>query len=144
MVVPKALFSEIGSFDLSFFSAASEDRELCSRWVLNRHKIVYDSKLLVYHSHHLTMRSFIHQHFSYGRGAFCFRKLQRAKGWGYFCQEIGFHLNIENWLLYPLRSKEKSAGTLAILLLVWQFANAFGFVWQALVAFFTANKESSS
>ena len=28
----------------------------------------------------------------------------------------------------------------AILLLVWQFANAFGFVWQVLVGFFNANK----
>jgi len=132
MAIPRDLFEQIGGFDLSFFAAASEDRELCSRWLANGFNIIYDQKPIIYHSHELNLGGFCMQHFTYGRGAYCFRKIQRSRGWGYFREEIRFHMNINNWLLYPFRSNQGSAWNLALLLLIWQFANASGFIWQAM------------
>jgi len=65
MTVPKAQFDKIGGFDLTFYSAASEDRELCSRWLMKENRIIYDAELIVYHSHGLTLKTFVKQHFNY-------------------------------------------------------------------------------
>jgi len=144
MAMPLQLFEQVGGFDLAFFSAASEDRELCSRWLDKGFEIVCDPGLLVYHSHCLTLGGFVRQHFAYGRGAYCFHKVQRSNGHGFFKREIGFHLNFKNWLLHPFRIQHHSALALAWLLVVWQVANACGFFWQAIIEFFGSKKEPSS
>lgn len=49
-----------------------------------------------------------------------------------FGEKMAFHLDVQNWLLYPFRNRQKSAFKIAALLLLWQFANVFGFLWQAI------------
>ncbi|MCH8310909.1 MAG: glycosyl transferase, partial [Chloroflexi bacterium] len=62
MTLPAESFAEIGGFDPSFFAAASEDRELCARWIAQGTRIVYAAELIIYHSHSMTFRGFCRQH----------------------------------------------------------------------------------
>jgi len=132
MAMPRDLFEQVGGFNHSFLAPAAEDRELCRRWIASGLKIVYDREPVIYHSHHMTLSGFCRQHFAYGRGAYSFRKAHWSKPWRYFLEEIGFHLNIGNWLLYPFRNNRQSKWRIALLLLTWQLANTGGFISQAI------------
>lgn len=132
MALPRRQFLEIGAFDLSFFAGASEDRELCERWLRHGFRIIYDEELLVYHSHHLGPLSFFRQHFRYGRGAWCFRRLRTSEDPRSFSRDIGWHLGLFNWLSYPFRTGSKRPFRLMLALVFWQLANLAGFVWQGV------------
>jgi GT2 family glycosyltransferase len=61
-------FHELGGFDVSIPSATAEDKEFCHRWRAAGHKMSYVADAIVYHSHALTLKSFLRQHYNYGRG----------------------------------------------------------------------------
>ena len=44
--------------------------------------MTYAQEVIVYHEHDLTLRTFLRQHFSYGRGAFWFHRIRARRGMG--------------------------------------------------------------
>lgn len=73
-------FAERGGFDTETIHFASEDREFCERWVHRGGRLQYVPAARISHFHHLTARSFLAQHFAYGRGAFRLRLARQLKG----------------------------------------------------------------
>jgi glycosyltransferase involved in cell wall biosynthesis len=125
----KQRFSEIGCFDTTFPLAAGEDRELCDRWLHHNYQMVYVPQALVYHSHHLTLKSFWRQHFNYGRGAFHFRQVRsRRDAEPIKVEPLSFYTDL---LSYPFaRSSQHPPILIATLFLVSQIANFGGFFWE--------------
>jgi GT2 family glycosyltransferase len=131
LAVPADRFQAIGGFDAAFFPFASEDRDFCSRWLHQGYQMIYAPEALVYHTHALTFRTFLRQHFGYGRGAFRFHKARARRGSGRFMVEVEFYLDLLR-LLLDLGSQipGRRALLLATLLAMWQVANTAGFLWE--------------
>jgi len=124
--VSRALFQQIGLFDVTFPLAAGEDREFCHRWLLAGYFLCYVPEALVYHSHHLSLPKFWRQHFNYGRGAYHFHQIRARQNLGKIKVEpLAFYSNL---LTYPLQKKPLvPAILLSGLLFLSQVANAVGF-----------------
>jgi GT2 family glycosyltransferase len=131
LAVPADRFQAIGGFDAAFFPFASEDRDFCNRWLHHGYRMIYAPEVLVYHAHALTFRTFLRQHFSYGCGAFRYHKARARRGSGRFIVEVEFYLDLLK-LLSDSGSQIRSwrALLLATLLVMWQGANAAGFLWE--------------
>jgi GT2 family glycosyltransferase len=69
---PKDSFFAIGGVDRSWRISGGEDRDLCTRWRQAGFRIRYEPSAKVFHFHHLTWRTFLRQHFHYGRGGWCY------------------------------------------------------------------------
>ena len=131
MALPAAAFREVGGFDGAF--RTSEDRDLCDRWTHGGRRIVYAPAARVRHRHPLGARTFCRQHFDYGRGAARFSRARRGRGSGSMLTELRFHLDVLNWVGYPLAQVPLGrAPAVAALLGVWQTVNLAGFVWERL------------
>ena len=131
MALPAGRFRAIGGFDPSFRTA--EDRDLCDRWLHRGNRITYTPRALVHHFHRMNAAAFCRQHFQYGRGAEQFNRRRAERGSGRFLVEARFHLDVGNWLWYPITSVPRTQmAQVAALLGVWQVANFAGFVWAAL------------
>jgi GT2 family glycosyltransferase len=76
--IPLAGFSELNGFDPNF--NASEDRDLCDRWLHCGYRMTYAPEAIVRHAHALTLPGFCRQHFNYGRGAFRFYQRRARRG----------------------------------------------------------------
>lgn len=76
----RSAFLESGGFDESFGTLAGEDREFCDRWFAQGRLTISTPDARVRHSHMLTLRSFLRQHFGYGCGAGAFRRVRRSEG----------------------------------------------------------------
>jgi len=128
LALPTLQFRALDGFDATF--ATSEDRDLCDRWLSHGYLMTFAPEALIYHAHPLTFRTFWRQHFNYGRGAFRFHQTRARRGSGPFRPELGFYLS----LLRRLRSHGggRRSLLLAAMLVVWQMANAAGFVWEAM------------
>lgn len=128
LAVAAERFRAIGGFDATF--TTSEDRELCDRWLHHRYRMTYAPEVLVSHAHALTFRSFLQQHFRYGRGAFRFHQTRARRGWGRFMPEPKFHLRL---LRYPFsQARGGRAVWLAGSLMLSQVASAAGLVWEGI------------
>lgn len=129
LAFPTRQFRGIGGFDVSYPRAAAEDRELCDRWLHHGYRMFYAAEALVYHAHDLTLRTFLGQHFRYGRGAFCFHQIRAQRGQHRFKVEPpAFYFNM---LRYPfVNAKGVNALILMLLLVVTQVVNAAGFLWE--------------
>lgn len=130
---PLRHFAKIGGFDARFPLAAAEDRELCDRWRALGGRIVYAPEAVVQHFHALAPRTFLRQHFNYGRGAATLHRVRR--GWVAGAQprfEGGlFYLPL---LLYPFSTGNGlRAVPLLALLLLSQVAMTLGYAWQRLL-----------
>ena len=127
-------YREVGGFDQRFFRAASEDRELCDRWLRSGRKLVYASDAVVRHYHDLDLRSFCRQHFNYGRGAYCFHRRRVERGAHKFEIQTSFHTKA---MRYPFR-RERGVKALSLwsALVLWQIANGAGFFFEAARARF--------
>lgn len=79
VAVARQAFLDSGGFDATFRRSGAEDREYCDRWHSEGRKSQFVSTAIVYHHHDLSLRRFLRQHHSYGRGATLFRT-QRARG----------------------------------------------------------------
>jgi glycosyltransferase involved in cell wall biosynthesis len=76
MALSRQGFVDAGGFCEVFGTAAGEDREFCDRWFTQgRATVVADA--VVRHAHALSARSFLRQHYAYGRGASIFRSMRR-------------------------------------------------------------------
>lgn len=129
LTVPARHFHALGCFDSSFYLMGAEEREFCDRWQYRGFRMVYAPEVIVYHSHYLTLRSFVRQHFNYGRGAFHFQRLFYARSRKRLKVEpLSFYLGM---VRYPfLEGKFLRTFLLSILLCVSQAANFTGFFWE--------------
>ncbi|MGR8980719.1 MAG: glycosyltransferase [Gammaproteobacteria bacterium] len=78
--ISTALFQKMAGFDTKTLRHASEDRDLCGRWLAQGRELIYVPLALVRHKHELNMRSFWLQHFNYGRGAYRLRLARKKMG----------------------------------------------------------------
>ncbi len=120
LALSRASFDAIGGFDATFRQAAGEDREFCHRAHHARHPLVYVPEAVVSHEHSLGARSFLRQHFTYGRGARRFHTIRS--------QRYAEPFKLEPLSFY-LALPQQPSWRLAGLLLVSQVANAAGFFW---------------
>lgn len=129
LALPADRFRAMGGFDTSYPFAAGEDRELCDRWLHLGHRMVYVQEAVVYHAHILTFRTFVRQHFHYGRGAFCFHQVRARRGNGRIKVEpLSFYLNM---IAYSFSGTLGGWGMiLALSLVTAQIANAAGFFFE--------------
>jgi glycosyltransferase involved in cell wall biosynthesis len=131
MALPARGFREIDGFDPSF--RAAEDRDFCDRWLHRGHRIVYTPGARVLHVKPMNAAAFWRQHFHYGRGAEQFNRRRAQRGSRGFLAEARFHLDVGNWLWFPLSSvPRRQVVPVAALLGLWQVSNLAGFVWAAV------------
>jgi len=129
MALPVREFREVDGFDPTFRYA--EDRDLCDRWRHRGKGIVYSAAARVRHVRPMNALAFWRQHFVYGRGAERFNRIRAARGSGNMLVESRFHLDVRNWLWYPLTQVPlREVPSVAALLGVWQVANLAGFIWE--------------
>ena len=62
-------FLAIGGFNTSFPRAGAEDRDFGIRWRESGRHLLYEPAALVDHFHAMSLKSFLKQHWNYGRGA---------------------------------------------------------------------------
>jgi GT2 family glycosyltransferase len=126
-------FRDIGGFDESFPLAAAEDREFCERWQRNGRQLQYAEDAVVFHSHNLGFRSFLTQHFNYGRGAdFLHRCRARHAGAGRRpkLEPLSFYFDL---VRYPFtRRLGASAFPLVGLMALSQAAYGAGYFFERL------------
>ena len=129
LALPVHHFRAIGGFDTIYTLTASEDRELCDRWLYHGYQMTYAPEALVFHAHRLTFRTFLRQHFNYGRGAFQFRQARAQRSPDRLRLEpFSFYLKL---LRYPCsQARGWQALLVAALLAVTQAARGAGFLWE--------------
>jgi glycosyltransferase involved in cell wall biosynthesis len=129
MCVAADIFRSVGGFDPGFSRAAAEDRELCARILSFGHRMTYAADAIVYHSHALALRTFVRQHFNYGRGAARFHWTRaRQSQWRVKLEPLPFYIRL---LRYPFsENSSHPASLIAGLLALSQAANAFGYIWE--------------
>jgi GT2 family glycosyltransferase len=133
-------FRELKGFDESFIT--SEDREICARWRSRGWGLTYAPEAVVYHAHHLTLRTLWRQHFGYGRGARRFHRALAAEGGGRFKPDFAFYLKLIR--SSTSHARKARAAQLTALLLWSQLANAAGFFYEKYQPGRVAGKLNSS
>ena len=132
LAFPAAAFRALGGFDAAF-RTASEDRDLCARWVESGRRLTFVPEATIAHMHDLTLGGFARQHFAYGRGAWRFHAESRRRGRGRLARDLAFHRGFLAAARRRLHHAPPSRRvTLAALLALWQGANALGFAYEAL------------
>jgi GT2 family glycosyltransferase len=102
LAMSRDVFHANNGFDAGFPLAAAEDRDFCDRWTYSGRRIVWEPTAIVLHYHAHTLRSFLRQHFNYGRGAVLYQQLRRDRGSGGLKDDVGFHVHFFRWLRGPL------------------------------------------
>jgi len=129
VAMAREAFLAMGGFDSRFEHAAGEDREFSDRCRQAGHAMAYVPAAVVQHEHQLGFRSFLRQHFLYGRGARRFHALRARNEASPRRLEPGsFYLKLP---LHPFVAGEPvgRAGLLAMLLVASQAATALGYFW---------------
>ena len=130
LAIAKDLYQTVGGFDSSF-PFASEDRDLCDRWLQNGYRLTYAPEVVVRHSRPMTLAAFCRQHFNYGRGAFRFERARSRRGSGGVVKELGFYRKLPKLVAGSFSHvRGRKAVLPGALLVVWQVANAAGFFWE--------------
>lgn len=126
----KHVFARVGGFNTSFF-LGGEDRELCHRLLENGSRLIYAPEVLVYHTHQLTLFSFVRQHFNYGCGAYYYQRSIREHGkLPTRIEPMHFYTSM---LKYPLsRGGGRQAVPLSTLVGISQVAYLLGFLSKAV------------
>ncbi len=131
IAVPAESFRTLGGFDPGYPGAAGEDRDLCDRWRFCGYSMIYAPEVVVYHRHHLSPRTFLKQHFGYGRGASRFhqgRSIRSVKSLR--LEPPSFYTNL---MLYPfLKGRSRRPCFITALLILSQMSNAGGFFWDLI------------
>lgn len=124
LCIPADDFHRLGGFDVSFATTASEDRELCGRWLHQGYRMIYAPEAVVYHAHALTWRTFWQQHLNYGRGALLLQRARRRQGWQLFKPDARYYRQL---LCSSIAERPRQrALSLTALLIASQTANAAG------------------
>lgn len=131
IALSKERFLAIGGFDITYLRMASEDRELCDRWLQKGYLMLYAPEVQINHAHHLSLISFWQQHFFYGRGAFCFHKIRAKRAAAPIrIEPLSFYINL---FTYPLSISKFPRGlVISTLLFLSQLAATFGFFSERL------------
>jgi glycosyltransferase involved in cell wall biosynthesis len=123
-------FRASGGFDERYRWA--EDREFCQRCLRSGMPILSVPSAIVNHRHDLTLRSYVRQHFGYGRGAYDFHSGREAAGMAKVRPDLTL---LGRTFLQPFaRTAPLRAVRVAALLVLWQIANAAGYAWQRMRA----------
>jgi glycosyltransferase involved in cell wall biosynthesis len=126
LALPSEAFATLGGFDNSFQTA--EDREFSDRWILSGQSIRVVAGATVSHASTLSLNGFWRQHFRYGRGAYQFHRLRRARGSGGFRLEfLRFYVKV---FAAPLNPPSRGSFRTLALLILWQLANSSGFAFE--------------
>lgn len=127
IAVHRREFDAIGPFD-STFPFASEDRDWCDRGLLLGHELVYAPEALVYHSHDLTFRTFLRQHFRYGQGALRFHRTRaRRRRERVHVESLSFYTRM---LTEPFAAGEPHPVRTSLLMMTSQAVAAVGFAFE--------------
>lgn len=130
--VPREKYLSIGGCDESFGRLAAEDRDFADRWKQSGGKQVRARGAIVIHEHRTDLKGYIRQYFNYGKGAWRFHALRRARVSGDFSASLKLHKGLWGYTRQPLQDVPARLRTkVYLLLLTWELANAAGFVWQA-------------
>lgn len=124
LALPRVEFLQIGGFDQRFSRAGGEDRELCLRWARSGREILYAPTAIVHHAHCLGLRTFLRQHFNYGRGAARFHRIRESAP---IPEPPSFYREL---ILYPWRERHRGRARQSALLAVSQVANVAGYAWE--------------
>lgn len=125
LAVPASVFRRIGGFHIGF--RVSEDREFCEHCRRNGVRLVYAPGAAVVHKETGGFQAFWRRHYSYGRGAYRFRKRKATGG------ESGIRLESGNFYWRMLCApfiQERNLRAFRLTALVWtsQLASALGFL----------------
>ncbi len=125
LAMPAEALREVGGFDTRFAPVGGEDRELCDRWIASGLRMRYAPDALVYHLRQLTLRSFLRQHYRYGRGARRFHRLRSMRNGARNVPEPGFYAE----LVRQARAHARGSGraSLSALIVLSQAANFTGY-----------------
>ena len=125
---PAEGFHDLGGFDRRYYRNAAEDRDFSARWISAGRRIVEAPGIFVYHAHALGPRSFLRQHYNYGRGAYVLHRAPAESGSGPGRQPAGFYLSL---LLWPFsRHRGSRSAWLWPLILGAECAQVAGYVRQ--------------
>jgi GT2 family glycosyltransferase len=128
LAFPTERFRDVGGFNVSF-PYAGEDRELCDRWQHLGYRMIHAPEAVVYHSHHLTAKTFLRQHFNYGCAAYYYHLLRaRQRQQSMKVEPPAFYINM---LAHPFGKIPfgKAIGIVPLLIAA-QAVNAAGFFWK--------------
>jgi GT2 family glycosyltransferase len=126
MALSRDAFLEAGGFDATFPVPGGEDRELCERWQFQGRTLVAAPRAVVWHSHAMTLRSFVRQHRNYGRGAYQLRQSRLEDDARFSPEPVGFYLRL---VADPFRRLPLGAALAqSALLVVSQLATAVGYL----------------
>ena len=131
LAVAAGPFRQRGGFSVSFRMAASEDRELCDRWLGLGGEMIYALEAKVWHYHEMGLGEFLRQHYDYGRGALHFRRVRRHRTKEPIrLERPDFYLRM---VVSPFQSRPAGkAAVLASLLVLSQAASAAGFLHEGI------------
>jgi GT2 family glycosyltransferase len=133
MAVSRDRFVEEGGFDPLFTGAAGEDRDLSARWRHRGWGLHYTPEAVVAHAHPLTLRTFVRQHFRYGRAAYYYRVREAGRSAeGVRLEPAAFYTDMVRLPFHRGRTLEGARN--AALLVVSQAGNAAGYLWEKIVA----------
>lgn len=134
MAVAAHRFRDIGGFDPRF-RPASEDRDLCDRWLAAGYSIEFAPGAVVDHASDLDLPRFCRQHFNYGRGACLYHGARRRRGVGGLRRHAARHLRFLGRFGAPLaRLAWYRVPPLAARLALWQVLNVAGYLYQLAIA----------
>jgi GT2 family glycosyltransferase len=125
----RAALVAAGGFDERYQHAAGEDRELCDRFASSGRPLAFAPAAVVRHSHDLSFSRFVRQHFTYGRGAWGFRKARAARNGRVTVEPLAFYRGLVG---YPMKQHGLRGLPHVALLGIAQVANAGGFAWAAV------------
>lgn len=126
-------YRELGGFDMSFPRAGAEDRDFCDRWRASGRPLRFVPAAMLEHRHSQTLNRFLGLHYRYGRGAYLYQAKRRLRGSGSMANDMGFHRSLLRRLprhLQKHRGLVRKA-QIATAILLWQAANAIGFLDEA-------------
>jgi glycosyltransferase involved in cell wall biosynthesis len=108
--VPAEGFHDIGGFHQRYYRRppAAEDRDFSARWISAGRRIVDAPGIVVYHAHALGLRSFLRQHYNYGRGAYVLHRTPAQSAPGPGRQPAGFYLSLLLWPFSPHRGSRSA------------------------------------
>ncbi len=133
LAFPRARFVEVRGFDTNFPLAAAEDRELCARWRWQGGRIVFAPDAIVHHFHTLHLKTFIIQHFNYGRGEVTFRSIRRQRGEPRApVEREPFYRPLLGYVF--TRDRDLRGFAVAMLIVLSQFVMPMGYLRQLLVS----------
>ena len=132
LAVSKERFHHVGGFNTSIRSGTGEDREFCDRWLSYNFPMANVPDAEVIHSHPLTLRRFLRQHFNYGRGILAVRLIRRRREpSGFVPEPVSFYWNL---ILFPLRDRGRNHVWRDVALMIAaQLATIVGFFSAALI-----------